>query len=412
MRRTIADKSGMLIFAALALAFALGSFAFLSFAPDKQPIKIGILHSLTGTMATSEAPLVDAIRLAVEEANADGGVRGRRIEVVVADCSSDAEHCAGQAERLITGDNVAALFGCWTSSCRKAVKQVVERHHHLLFYPVQYEGLEQSPDIFYTGAAPNQQIIPMAQWAHQNIGNRFYLAGSDYVFPRTANRIVKDVLLAQGARLAGERYVPLGSSEVAGMVEEIIRVKPDFVLNTLNGESNRHFFQALHNAGVSSANIPVFSTSIAEVELAAMGPALMTGHYAGWNYFQSIDSAENSAFVARFKQRFGQDRVLSDPMEAAYLGVNLWVNAARSVGVGDTAQLKLVLSQQSIPAPEGVISVDFDTQHLWKTARIGKARSDGQFDIVWQSPAPLHPAPFPFYRTRNEWHQFAAEGGR
>lgn len=368
----------------------------------KPTIKIGVLHSLTGTMSSSEAPLVDAVRLAVEEANQSGGVNGQTIEMVVADCRSDAAYCAQQAEKLIAED-VQALFGCWTSDCRKAVKTVVEKRHHLLFYPLQYEGLEQSPDIIYTGAAPNQQIIPMALWALQNKGKRFYLIGSDYIFPRTANLMAKDVLLPQGGQLLGERYLPLGTGDVAAAVQEIAAMRPDFVLNTLNGDSNRHFFRALSAAGITAEKIPVLSTSIGEVELAAMGADMMAGHYAAWNYFQSLDSPENNAFIARFRQRYGKDRVLDDPMVASYIGVMLWVDAVRDLGLSDLTLLKNVLAQQTLLSPQGIVAVDYNTRHLWKKAYIGKARADGQFDIVWQSPHTIHPSPFPFFRSHTEW---------
>ena len=386
-----------------AVVLLAGALLYGQYGSAKPGIKIGVLHSLTGTMATSEAPLVDAVRLAVEETNASGGVNGQQIEMIVADCRSDAAYCAQQAEKLITQNGVQALFGCWTSACRKAVKPVVEKHHHLLFYPLQYEGLEQSPDIIYTGAAPNQQIIPMALWAMQQKGKRFYLIGSDYIFPRTANLMVKDVLLAQGGQLLGERYVPLGASDMAEAVREIAAQRPDFILNTLNGDSNRFFFRALHEAGISAEKAPVFSTSIAEVELAAIGADLVAGHYAAWNYFQSVDSAENQAFVERFKQRFGRERVLDDPMEAAYIGVKLWADSARNAGTADLTPVKNILAQQSIAAPQGIVAVDSNSGHLWKTVRIGRARSDGQFDMVWQSEAAVHPEPFPFYRSRPEW---------
>ncbi len=363
----------------------------------KAAIRIGVLHSLTGTMAASEAPLVDAVRLAVEEANQAGGVNGAQIEMVVVDCRSDAAYCAQQAETLIVREGVQALFGCWTSACRKAVKPVVEKHHHLLFYPVQYEGLERSPDIIYTGAAPNQQIIPMVTWALQQHGRRAYLIGSDYVFPRSANQIVKRVLLAQGGQLLAERYAALGEQRLDAIVQEIVALRPDFVLNTLNGDSNLHFFRALRKAGIRAEDIPVFSTSIAEVELAAMGPELMSGHYAAWNYFQSVPGEQNRAFIERFRRRFGQERVLDDPMEAAYIGVKLWANAVRSSGSLNLASIKTRLELGSLAAPEGVVALDPETRHLWKTVRIGKALADGQFEIVWQSPRLIRPAPFPLF---------------
>ena len=380
---------------AAALAAVLLYIVWLSFGHFQKPpnIKIGVLHSLSGTMAVSETPLVDAVRLAVEEANQSGGVNGAQIEMVVADCRSDAGYCAQQAEKLITQGGVQALFGCWTSACRKAVKPVVEKHHHLLFYPVQYEGLEQSPDIIYTGAAPNQQIIPMVTWAMQQRGKRVYMIGSDYVFPHTANQIIKKLLQAQDGQLLAERYVPLGEQNLEAIASEIAKQHPDFVLNTLNGDSNQHFFRALRKAGVRAEDIPVFSTSIAEAELVAMGPELMAGHYAAWNYFQSVQSDQNRAFIERFRRRFGQERVLDDPMEATYIGVRLWVNAARSSGTLDIPTIKTSLELDSLSAPEGIVAVDADTRHLWKTVRIGKARADGQFEIVWQSPRLIRPAP-------------------
>jgi urea transport system substrate-binding protein len=403
MQKLPGGKSSLLFVITVAVAVLAGALLYVQGGRAKPSIKIGVLHSLTGTMASSEAPLVDAVRLAVEEANQSGGVNGQAIEMIVADCRSDATYCAQQAEKLITQDGVRALFGCWTSTCRKAVRTVVEKHHHLLFYPLQYEGLEQSPDIIYTGAAPNQQIIPMALWALQHKGKRFYLIGLDYIFPRTANLMVKDVLLPQGGQLLGERYLPMGTDDMAAAVQEIAAKRPDFILNTLNGDSNRHFFRALRAAGITAEKIPVLSTSIGEVELAAMGADMMAGHYAAWNYFQSLDSQENKAFVARFRQRFGQERVLGDPMVASYTGVHLWVNAARSQDIADLALLKNVLAQQTLPAPQGIVAVDYNTRHLWKKAYIGKARADGQFDIVWQSPHSIHPSPFPFFRSHAEW---------
>ena len=394
-------KQFVAITTAMVLLFAI--LLYSQYGRAKPSIRIGVLHSLSGSMAINETPLVDAVRLAVEEANASGGLDGRPIEMIVEDCRSDAAYCAQQAEKLISRDGVEALFGCWTSDCRKAVKAVIEKHHHLLFYPLQYEGLEQSPDIIYTGAAPNQQIIPMALWALQNKGKRFYLIGSDYIFPRTANLMVKGILFAQGGQLLGERYVPPGASDMAAIAKEIAAQHPDFVLNTLSGDSNLHFFRALHEAGISAEKTPVFSTSIAEVGLAAIGADLTTGHYAAWNYFQSLDNAENKAFIERFKQRFGRERVLNDPMETSYIGVKLWLNTVRSTGKTDLKLVKTILAQQTLLTPEGVVAVDYATNHLWKTVLIGKARADGQFDIVWKSPQPVRPAPFPFYRNRAEW---------
>lgn len=396
----------------VAAALLLVALTYIQHARLKPGIKIGVLHSLTGTMAMSEAPLVDAVRLAVEEANRSGGVNGAQIEMIVSDCRSDAEYCAQQAEKLITHDHVQALFGCWTSACRKAVKTVVEKHHHLLFYPLQYEGLEESPDIIYTGAVPNQQIIPAVMWALQNHLKRFYLVGSDYVYPHTANLIAHDILRMNSGQVLAERYLPLGEKNFTAVTGEIARLKPDVILNTLNGDSNYSFFTALRKAGITANNIPVISTSIAEVELAAMGPALEAGNYAVWSYFQSIDSDENKAFVAQFKKRFGVDRVLDEPMEASYIGVRMWINAIREARSTDLPTVKTLLSQQTMVTPEGIVSVDFTSNHLWKSVRIGRARADGQFDVVWQFGRPVRPIPFPFYRSRMEWTSIQKDGIR
>ncbi len=372
-------------------------------------IKIGVLHSLTGTMATSEKPLVDALRLAIEEANAAGGIQGQQIEAVVVDCRSDAAYCAQQAERLIVREKVSALFGCWTSDCRKAVKPVVEKHRHLLFYPVQYEGMEMSPNIIYTGAAPNQQIIPGVRWALERLGKRVYLAGSDYVFPRMANLIIKDLLAAQEGVLVGERYLPLGESAMEALVADIAKQRPEVVLNTFNGDSNAHFFAALEKAGL--ANLPLVSFSVAEIGMTAWGGARLGRHYGVWSYFQSLPGEENRRFVAAYQARFGADR-LTDPIEASYIGLQLWVQAAREAGSAEPARVQRTILRQTLRAPEGMVAIDPDTRHLWKTPRIGKVRPDSQFDIVWDAGQLQKPVPFPSYRFRDEWLQMlqSAEG--
>jgi urea transport system substrate-binding protein len=377
-------------------------------------IKIGILHSLTGTMVISEKPLVDALQFAIEEVNAAGGINGQKVEAVIRDCRSDANYCAQQAEKLITEEKVSALFGCWTSTCRKAVKPVVEKHRHLLFYPVQYEGMEQSPNIIYTGAAPNQQIIPGTRWALDNLGKRVYLLGSDYIFPRMANVIIRDMVKAGGGEVVGERYLPLGSGAMGATVADILKQRPDVVLNTLNGGSNFALFDALGKAGISAKKLPVMSYSIAEVELASMTTLKTAGHYAAWNYFQSVPTALNQAFVARFQQRFGAQAVLDDPMEASYTGLLLWAQAAREAASAEPAKVQRSILRQTLLAPEGMVAVDPQTRHLWKTPRIGKVRQDGQFDIVMDSGQPIEPSPFPAYRFMDEWLQLLqlAEGGK
>ena len=407
-------KTSQRISAMLALLVVLLIAAFMAwqqYSAAVPSIRIGILHSLSGAMAAREKPLVDALQLAIEEANATGGIGGQKIEAVVIDCRSDPMYCAQQAERLITEEKVKALFGCWTSACRKAVKPVVEKHQHLLFYSVQYEGMEQSPNIIYSGAAPNQQIAPVVHWALETLdkrdkrAKRVYLAGSDYIFPRIAHILIKDLLAAQGATVVGERYLPLGSTAVDELVADIVKQRPDMVLNTIEGVSIGAFFRGLNKAGITPDKIPVLSFSIGEVDLAAKDAPPMAGHYAAWNYFQSIQSPQNQAFLQRFYNRYGQQTVVDDPMEASYISLQLWIQAAHEAGSAEPAQVQRTILRQSLLAPEGVISLDPATRHLWRVARIGRARDNGQFDIVWDSGRPLEPAPFPAYRTREEWSQ-------
>lgn len=373
------------------------------------PIKIGVLHSLTGTMAVSEKPLVDAVRLAVEEINVRGGLLGLPVEIVVADGKSDPKVFAAEAERLIEKEHVSVLFGCWTSASRKAVKPVIEKYRHLLFYPVQYEGMEQSANIMYTGAAPNQQIVPGTRWATQAFGQRVYLVGSDYVFPRTANIIIGDLINASGGKILGERYLPLGSADVDAIIKDIAQEKPDVVLNTLNGDSNAVFFSALVKAGLS--DLPLVSFSVEESGMQAWNGGQLTRHYGVWSYFQSLPGEGNQRFVTAYKTRFGAERVISDPAEAAYVGVNLWAKAVQDVNSSEPGRVNPALLRQSIKSPSGIAAVDADTRHLWKMMRVGKVHPDGQFEQVFTSSVPLRPNPWPGYRSRDAW-QVLLERGR
>lgn len=373
------------------------------------PIKVGILHATSGTMAISETSVVDATLLAIEEINQSGGVLGRQIQPVLVDTKSDWNFAASEAERLITQEGVSVVFGCWTSSCRRTVKPVFEQYKHLLFYPVQYEGLESSPNIVYTGAAPNQQITPAVKWSFDNLGKRFFLVGSDYVFPRTANAIIKDQVKALRGEIVGEEYIVLGSQNVSSMVQKIVDTQPDVILNTINGDSNIAFFKALQAAGITAKNIPVVSFSIAEDELRTLGAKEMAGNYAAWNYFQSIKSPENTAFVDAFKKKYGIDRVTDDPMEAAYFGVHLWALAVEQAGSPDVASVLQTITNQSYSAPEGVVSIDPATLHTWKTVHIGQIKEDGQFKVVWTSNGPVRPVPYPIYRSQVGWDKFLTD---
>jgi urea transport system substrate-binding protein len=406
LRRKVSRRT---FFAVLAPLLTLGALAlgyWISAGRSRDPIRVGVLHSLSGTMAISERAVVDATLLAIDDVNRTGGVLGRRVEAVVRDGRSDWPTFAHEAERLILQDRVAVTFGCWTSACRKQLKPIVEEHRHLLFYPLQYEGLEQSPYIVYTGAAPNQQIIPAVRWAVDNLGSRFYLVGSDYVFPRTANAIIRHVVEILGGTIVGEDYLPLGSRDTRSIVEGIQRARPAVILNTVNGDTNVAFFEELRQAGITPDDVPTMSFSVAETELSTMNPDDVAGNYAAWNYFQSVPRDENRTFLSRLHTTYGTSRVAADPMEAAYVGVHLWALAVNDARSTEADAVRRALGDQSYSAPEGVVYVDPETQHTWKRVRIGKIRHDGQFDIVWDSGKPVRPAPYPPYRSRAEWDAF------
>ncbi len=376
---------------------------------EKNPIKVGVLHSLSGTMSISETPVVDATLMAIDEINQKGGVLGRKIVPIVVDGRSDWPTFAKEAERLITEENVSAVFGGWTSASRKTMKPIFEKYDHLLFYPVQYEGLEQSPNIVYTGAAPNQQVLPAIDWAMKNLGTKFFLVGSDYVFPRSANTIMKERIHELGGVVVGEEYQILGERDFTEIIDKIIETHPDVILNTINGDSNVWFFKELREKGVMPQDIPTISFSIGENEIMQLGAANMKGDYAAWNYFQSLDTPENKAFVMNFKKRFGEHRVTNDPMEAAYISVNLFARAVEESGSDNVNDIRKAVKGMTFAAPEGIVGIDPQTQHLEKVVRIGKILENGQFEIVASSEAAIKAVPYPSYKSVNDWNVFLDE---
>ncbi|WP_110926598.1 urea ABC transporter substrate-binding protein [Bacillus massiliglaciei] len=361
---------------------------------DGDTVQVGILHSLSGTMAISEVSLRDAELMAIEEINEAGGVLGKKIEPVVEDGASDWPTFAEKAKKLLQQDQVAAIFGGWTSASRKAMLPVVEQNKGLLWYPVQYEGMEQSPNIFYTGATTNQQIVPAVEWMMENQGKNIFLLGSDYVFPRTANKIVKAQLKANGGKAVAEEYTPLGHTDYNTVINKIKSKKPDVIFNTLNGDSNVAFFKQLQDAGISAEDIPVVSVSVAEEEIRGIGADVLKGHYAAWNYFQTTDTPENKTFVEKYKAKYGEDRVTGDPIEAAYTAVHLWAAAAEKAGSFDVDKVKAAADGVEYKAPEGTVKIDGETQHIYKTVRIGEVQEDGQFKEVWNSGEQVKPDPY------------------
>ncbi|KAF0849033.1 urea ABC transporter substrate-binding protein [Nocardia caishijiensis] len=366
----------------------------------KDTIKVGSLHSLSGTMAISEVTVANSTKLAVDQINAAGGVLGKKIEIVPEDGASDPKTFAEKAEKLISSDCVAAVFGGWTSSSRKAMKPKFESLNSLLYYPVQYEGLEDSKNIFYTGATTNQQIVPALDYLKQKGITSLYLVGSDYVFPQTANREIRAYAAANGIEIKGEDYTPLGSTDFSTIVNKVRTAKAGAVFNTLNGDSNVAFFREYSNAGLKAAEMPVVSVSIAEEEVVGIGADRLAGQLTAWNYYQTVDSPANKKFVADYKAAFGADKPTSDPMEAAYASVFLWKNTVEKAKSFAVADIQAAADGVSFDAPEGTVTIDGSNHHITKTARIGEIRADGLIYTVWDSGKAITPDP---YLKSYEW---------
>jgi urea transport system substrate-binding protein len=372
------------------------------------PIKVGVLHSLTGSVAISERPINETTLMAIDEINASGGLLGRKIEPIVMDGRSDWPTFARDARTLILKDHVSVIFGCYTSASRKTILPIVQQYHSALFYPTYYEGMEESPNVVYLGGTPNQNVIPAVQWFLGNIGKRFYLVGSDYVYPRAVNAVVKAQLGYLGGAVVGESYLPLGDMNTMPVVKKILRAHPDAVLSTIVGDTNIPFYADLHKLGVTAAKLPVLMSTVTETDLQSLDPAAMAGDYVAMNYFQSIDSPENNRFVADFKHRYGRDSVVSDQMESAYDSVYLWAEAVRKAGTADPEAVLSAVRGLSFDAPEGEIWVDELSLNTWKTARLGVIEPNGQISVVWQSETVIEPQPYSVYETEQYWQDLLA----
>ncbi|WP_292054466.1 MULTISPECIES: urea ABC transporter substrate-binding protein [unclassified Martelella] len=361
---------------------------------QEDTIKVGILHSLSGTMAISETTLKDAMLMLIEQQNEKGGLLGKQLEAVVVDPASDWPLFAEKARELIEGDNVAAVFGCWTSVSRKSVLPVFEELDNILFYPVQYEGEESQRNVFYTGAAPNQQAIPAVDYLMENDGvERWVLAGTDYVYPRTTNKILEAYLKDHG--VAEEdimiNYTPFGFSDWQTIVSDIKNFgsegKKTAVVSTINGDANVPFYKELANQGISASDIPVVAFSVGEEELAGLDTAPLVGHLAAWNYFQSVDTDANYDFIDAWHAFTGDDaRVTNDPMEAHYIGFNMWVKAVEKAGTTDPDAVIDALIGVAVPNLSGGYSAMMPNHHITKPVLIGEIQDDGQFDIVYETP--------------------------
>ncbi|ONI45814.1 urea ABC transporter substrate-binding protein [Candidatus Epulonipiscioides gigas] len=363
---------------------------------ESDTVKVGLLHSLTGSMAISEQSVRDAEVLAISEINANGGVLGKQIEYIEEDGASDPSTFATKAEKLIDSEDVATVFGCWTSSSRKAVKSIFEDYEGLLWYPVQYEGMEASDNIVYTGAAPNQQIVPAIEYLIEQGYEDFFLLGSDYVFPRTANMIINAQIEDAGLNIVGEEYAGMEQTDFAAIIAKIEAADPDVIINTLNGTGNVSFFKQISEKNYTADDYMTMSFSIAEEEVATIGADILEDHMVSWNYYQTTDTVQNNDFVAAYKDMFGANRVTSDPAEAAYDAVYLWKAAVEMAGSFevDDVLAAIATGKVSFDAPEGIVTIDGDTQHLAKPVRIGEVKNDGLIYEIFATDAPVEPDPY------------------
>lgn len=399
IRRLTAAAAAAVLLAGLT---ACGGSPTSSTAEGGDTVTVGLLHSLTGSMAISETSVRDAELLAISEINEAGGVNGAQIEYIEEDGASEPSTFATKAEKLIDSDGVSTIFGCWTSSSRKAVKPIVEDYNALLWYPVQYEGMESSPNIVYTGAAPNQQIVPAIEYLLDQGYKNFFLLGSDYVFPRTANMIITAQVEAAGAKVVGEEYADMDQTDFAAIIAKIEAAQPDIIINTLNGTGNVSFFKQMSEKNYTAETYPTMSFSIAEEEVATIGADILKGHMVSWNYYQTTDTEENKKFVEAYKAMFGEDRVTSDPAEAAYDAVYLWKAACEKAGSFDVDSVLEAIrtGEISFDAPEGTVTINGKNQHLAKPVRIGQVGEDGLIYEIYSTDGPVDPDP---YLTSYDW---------
>ena len=413
-------RRNLLATAALSGMMLLGG-GLINSAAAEDTVKVGILHSLSGTMAISETTLKDTALMAIEEINAKGGLLGKKLEPIVVDPASNWPLFAEKARQLITQDKVAVVFGCWTSVSRKSVLPVFEELNSLLFYPVQYEGEELSKNVFYTGAAPNQQAIPAVEYLMSKEGGgakRFVLLGTDYVYPRTTNKILRAFLHKKGItdKDIDESYTPFGHSDYQTIVANIKKFSAGgktAVISTINGDSNVPFYKELGNAGLKATDVPVVAFSVGEEELRGIDTKPLVGHLAAWNYFQSVKGPENEAFIKKWKEYAlakklanADKAVTNDPMEATYVGINMWAQAVTKAKSFDVDKVRDAMAGQTFKAPSGfTLEMDKTNHHLHKPVMIGEVQGNGQFDIVWKTKTTIRAQPWSPFIPGNESKQ-------
>jgi len=376
---------------------------------SNRPIKVGLMVSKIGNMAVSEKGFIPATRLAIAEINERGGLLGRKVELIVRDGKSDPKVFSQIAKELIEENRVDVVVGCWTSSCRKSVLPIFEEHNHLLYYPSQYEGLESSKNIIYLGSIPNQQVTPALEWVFSKLGKKIYLVGSDYVYPRAVNQIIKDQTIQFRGNIVGEHYIPLGGTDFSSVIEDIKQAKPDAIFNTINGTSNRYFFKAMRQSGIAPKDIPTFSFSISERELATYSDIEMSGDFVVLSYLQNLKTPQNRDFIRRLSSEFGKESIAGDTIEAIYLGVHLWAKAVVAANSSQVDQVRKYASGKSIQGASGMLYIEEETQHSWKYMHIAKINENNLLESAWRSKVPIAPTPFPATRTRQQWQQYLDE---
>lgn len=398
-------KKTILILTILSIFIAISIYAYSSLYYKKESVKVGILHSLSGTMSFSEKSVVDATLAAIKSINQNGGILGREITPVVADGASDAKIFAKEAKRLIEDEGVVAIFGAWTSASRKEIVPIIESFDSLLFYPVQYEGLEDSRSVVYLAQVPNQQIKPALKFALDKFGDNFFLVGSDYIFPRSANLYIKELSLVLNANIVGEEYRVLGGRDFKEIIDKIEKSSPDVIFNTLNGDSNIYFFRELYERFKDKAP-RVISFSIAESEVEAIAAAnkkeSIVGHYSSWNYFSTIDSKENLNFKEILKN-YGVESVPNDPMAKAFSAVFIYKQAVEACDSFLPSEVKRCLYSMSYSSPSGIMVLERDVMNSWQSSKIGVVNSDLEFDIIWSSSFPIRADSFPYHKTKEQW---------
>ncbi|CUI16532.1 urea-binding protein [Candidatus Protochlamydia naegleriophila] len=388
----------------LIFQISLFVFDFYFFRPSSTPFKVGLVFSTTGFRAQAEKPALEAALMAIEEINQKGGIHERKIEPIIIDAQSDWEKAKPAIERLISKDHVDVFFGGWTKASRYTTKELFEKYNSLLINPFQFEGTLTSPNIIWVGATLNQQVLPTVAYILKNVGKRIYLVGSkDYILSHLISTMVKDQLSALEGEIVGETYIPIHEQEMDDLMLDIEAKKPDAILSSLISESNNAFYTNLVKAGVTALPPPVFSLSTDEIIL-QQAPEEIVGTYATWNYFQSIDTPRNHAFVKNF-QTFSDLKAIDNATEATYLGVHLWAKAVAEAGTTNPRALSYILASMRIEAPEGTVIMDIEGRRAWKFVRIGQVQPNGQFRIVWQSKTPIRPVPFEIHRSQAEWDE-------